>query len=201
MDTTKPKISAPSDITQEATSKLENTVTLETPLASDNVGIVSITNDAPEFFPLGETIVTWTATDSAGLLTTATQKVIIIDTIKPEIHISNVEVEATSESMNQVDLGDIKTNDKIEVTSITNDAPQNFKLGVTIVTWTVIDESGNSATAVQSVTVHDHTLPIMTPPSDISAEATSSDRNILLLGKPIATDTVSNVSITNDAPE
>ena len=34
--------------------------------ASDQVEISTITNDAPTTFPLGETIVTWTATDSSG---------------------------------------------------------------------------------------------------------------------------------------
>ena len=126
IDTTAPKISAPTNIIFEASSLTVNEVNIGSPRTSDLVEVSTVTNDAPEFFPLGETIVTWTATDSAGLLTTATQKVIIIDTIKPEIHISNVEVEATSESMNTVDLGEIKTTDKVEVTSITNDAPENL---------------------------------------------------------------------------
>ena len=34
--------------------------------ASDQVEVSTITNDAPTTFPLGETIVTWTATDSSG---------------------------------------------------------------------------------------------------------------------------------------
>jgi hypothetical protein len=43
--------------------------------ASDNCGSVSVTNDAPTTFPLGTTTVTWTATDSSGNTTTATQLV------------------------------------------------------------------------------------------------------------------------------
>jgi Ca2+-binding RTX toxin-like protein len=39
---------------------------------------VTITNNAPTTFPLGETTVTWTATDSAGNAATATQKVMVI---------------------------------------------------------------------------------------------------------------------------
>jgi Ca2+-binding RTX toxin-like protein len=44
--------------------------------ATDNCGgVVSVTNDAPAQFPLGTTIVTWTATDARGNTRTATQRV------------------------------------------------------------------------------------------------------------------------------
>ena len=57
----------------------ENTVYLDNPSVSD-IQEVTITNNAPEFFPLGETIVTWTATDVVGNTSTTEQKVIVIDT-------------------------------------------------------------------------------------------------------------------------
>jgi hypothetical protein len=201
IDTTAPQITAPADITQEATSKLENTVTLETPTVSDNVGIDTITNDAPAVFPVGETIVTWTATDHTGLSSTAQQKIIIVDTTKPEIKVFDIIIEATSEDKNAVDFGKILTNDLVEVSSVTNDAPENFKLGVTIVTWTATDEGGNSSTVTQTITIQDTTLPTITPPSDVIFEATSASDNKISLGKPVASDTVSDVTITNDAPE
>ncbi len=200
-DTTAPVISAPADLTQEATSKLENTVTLETPSVSDNVGIESITNDAPELFPVGETIVTWTAKDSSGLISTAQQKISIVDTTKPEIRVFDVTIEATSEDKNAVDFGNIKTNDLVEVVSVTNDAPDYFKLGVTTVTWTATDQAGNSATATQTITIQDTTLPIITAPADVTFEATSSTDNSVILGEPVASDSVSDVIISNDAPE
>ena len=58
-----------------------------TATASDNCS-VTITNDAPTVFPLGDTVVTWTATDGSGNTSTATQVVtvkripVVID-IKP----------------------------------------------------------------------------------------------------------------------
>ncbi|WP_052755587.1 HYR domain-containing protein [Candidatus Nitrosotenuis cloacae] len=200
-DTTSPTITAPSDITQEATSKLENTVTLETPSVSDNVGIETITNDAPELFLVGETIITWTATDSSGLSASVEQKINIVDTTKPEIRVFDVTIEATSEDKNSVDFGTIKSNDLVEVVSVTNDAPENFKLGVTTVTWTATDEAGNSATATQTITIQDTTAPTITAPSDIAFEATSTSENKISLGEPTTTDSVSDVTITNDAPE
>ena len=200
-DTTAPSISAPADVIQEATSKLENTISLETPSVSDNVGIATVSNDAPEFYPVGETIIAWTATDSNGLSSTATQKITIVDTTSPQIHVSDITVEATSEDKNTIDFGNIKTNDLVEVTSVTNDAPDHFKLGVTTVTWTATDEAGNSATATQTITIQDTTAPSISAPADISFEATSALNNEIELGQPIADDTVSDVTVSNDAPK
>jgi hypothetical protein len=42
-------------------------------------------NDAPAVFPLGETIVTWTATDFSGNTSTCTQVITIVDTTPPVI--------------------------------------------------------------------------------------------------------------------
>jgi Ca2+-binding RTX toxin-like protein len=43
--------------------------------AVDDCGVTSLTSDAPAVFPLGLTVVTWTAIDAAGNRTTATQQV------------------------------------------------------------------------------------------------------------------------------
>ena len=50
---------------------------LGNPESSDIVDILTIENDAPESFPLGETIVTWTATDTSGNSASVTQLISI----------------------------------------------------------------------------------------------------------------------------
>ena len=46
---------------------IRNKIKLKGIIISEDIsGISSISNNAPEFFPLGETIVTWTATDTSG---------------------------------------------------------------------------------------------------------------------------------------
>jgi PKD-like domain/GEVED domain/Secretion system C-terminal sorting domain/HYR domain len=52
-----------------------------------------------------------------------------------------------------VSLGTPITSDNDSVVSVTNDAPTVFPVGTTVVTWTVTDNSGNTASAVQQVTV------------------------------------------------
>ncbi|MBM2852544.1 MAG: uncharacterized protein HW420_1091 [Candidatus Nitrosotenuis sp.] len=201
VDTTAPTIAAPSDITLEAISKSDNTVSLETPIASDNVEVTSVTSDAPEFFPVGETIVTWTATDVSDLTTIVKQKINVVDTAKPIIQVSDITLEATSEHNNAVDLGNVKATDLVEVASLTSDAPQTFSLGVTTITWTATDESGNVSTTTQKVTIIDTTVPSIAAPSDITLEATSYDGNTVVLGDAEATDAVTVSFVTNDSPD
>ncbi len=86
LDTTPPTITAPSNYSTEATALL-------TPLDSTSYGTATatddadpnpvITNNAPDTFPLGDTTITWTATDSLGNTATATQIITVQDTTWP----------------------------------------------------------------------------------------------------------------------
>ena len=201
VDTTTPTIVAPDDIESEATSATENTVTLGQATAADFVGIQSITNDTPAVFPVGETIVIWTATDTTGLVATATQKVTIKDTTPPILKAPDaITVEATSEFANIVNIGEANASDLVGIQSITNDAPEVFPLGLTTITWTATDVSGLSYSAIQKITVVDTASPILTVPADIVFEAVSATNNPIEIGQATANDLLHIPSITNDAP-
>jgi len=73
-DTTPPTLNVPADITVIATGP-STTVNLGDASASDIFMPVNITNDAPAGFAVGTTVVTWTATDANGNVSTAPQKV------------------------------------------------------------------------------------------------------------------------------
>ncbi|MBT5171303.1 MAG: 6-bladed beta-propeller, partial [Candidatus Nitrosopelagicus sp.] len=160
-DTIPPKISPLDEISLEAKSSNQNTVFLDVPLVTDDVGVYSITNDAPEVFPLGETIVTWTADDVIGNTSTLTQSVYLIDSISPRIAIpDDIAIEASNLNENLVELITPESFDQVAISSITNDAPEVFPLGETIVTWTATDTSGNSAFTTQIISVLDTTVPV-----------------------------------------
>jgi len=200
-DTTPPVLTAPNDIVVEATSELENIVNIGESKASDLVGIQSITNDAPEVFPLGLTTVTWTTTDVSGLSYSAIQKITVVDTTSPILVVpDDVVYEAISAEKNPVEIGQGTADDLLRVSSITNDAPSEFLLGETIVTWTATDQSGNSASGTQKVTIVDTTAPTIKIPNDVEIEASSPDNNIVSLGDASADDNVNVTTITNDSP-
>ena len=201
VDTVAPEIIPPENIIQEAENQLLNFVDLGNPETSDIVDVLSISNDAPESFPLGETIVTWTATDTSGNSASDTQLVTVVDTTSPSILVpESVIIEAVSEQENSVILEDSIAEDIIGISSISNDAPESFPLGETIVTWTATDTFGNSASDTQLVTVVDTTSPSIDTPEDIVVEATGLYDNIVNLKTITADDNVDVVLITNDAP-
>jgi len=62
-----------------------------TATATDNCGVVNVTRSpSGNTFPVGTTVVTWTATDGAGNTTTATQNVIVVDNTPPVITTTGV---------------------------------------------------------------------------------------------------------------
>lgn len=70
-------------------------------------------------------------------------------------------------SASNVELGTPTTSDNVEVAKVENDAPSVFPKGVTLVTWTATDTSGNTAVAVQTVTVKDGEAPVIACPGDL----------------------------------
>ncbi|MDA0791822.1 MAG: HYR domain-containing protein [Proteobacteria bacterium] len=83
-DTIAPALSVPADITQEATAVLSG-VNIGTATATDVVGPVTVTSDAPASYPLGATTVTWIAEDAYGNSTSAVQLMTVVDTTSPLI--------------------------------------------------------------------------------------------------------------------
>jgi Ca2+-binding RTX toxin-like protein len=154
IDTTSPIIEQPEDVILNASSKSINTVVLDSISVIESISDVVITNDAPLYYEFGETVVTWTATDVSGNSASTTQLISVIDTSAPQLTIpQNIIVNAIN-TTNFVDVGLASVEDIIDDSPIiTNDAPQVFPLGETIITWTTTDTSGNSASATQIISV------------------------------------------------
>jgi uncharacterized repeat protein (TIGR01451 family) len=97
IDNTPPTIAAPPNVTAytgAGATSCDTTVSnamLGTPVASDNCSVSSVTRSpVGNTFPVGTTIVTWTATDPAGNTATATQTVTVIDNTPPVINLNGL---------------------------------------------------------------------------------------------------------------
>ncbi|MBV1923880.1 MAG: HYR domain-containing protein, partial [Flavobacteriaceae bacterium] len=159
------------EVSTDVNSCSASGVVLNDPATDDNCGVASVTNNAPTVYLIGDTDVTWTVTDTAGLTNTCVQVVTVVDGVNPTISCAaNIEVstDANSCSATGVVLDDPTTDDNCGVASVTNNAPSEYLLGDNLVTWTVTDDSGNVNTCVQTVTVVDDMDPELTCPADLT---------------------------------
>ena len=200
VDTTPPDLTVPDDVTVEQATA-DGTIVPLTATASDICDAdVTITNDAPAVFPLGDTTVTWTATDSAGNSASATQTVTIVDTTAPTITApDDVTAEQTDAAGTPVAIGQATASDICDSeVPVVNGAPVVFPLGETVVTWTATDDSGNSTSDTQRVTVVDTTPPELTAPDDVTVEQATADGTVVPLTATAADICDSDVDLVDD---
>lgn len=198
-DTTPPQLTPPVDINAEATAPL-TTIDIGLADAWDAVGMNTITNNGIGDYPVGETIVTWTAQDAQGNHSVATQKIIVSDTTPPALTLpADIAVEATA-SRSLVDIGLATATDLVDGTlPVVHNAPAGgFPVGTTQVTWRSIDSRGNEASAIQVVTVTDRTAPLLTVPVDIVVEAAAPLTPVAI--GTASTNDIFDVTVSNDAP-
>lgn len=103
-----------------------------------------------------------------------------------------------STSASGVNLGTPSTADNCSVTSVTNNAPSAFPLGTTIVSWTVTDGSGNTATVNQVVivAVSVNVPPVVSITSPVSPAIFNAGSTITIAANASDADgTVSKVEI------
>ena len=197
VDTKRPGLSIPQDQTVEASSLEGTLVEIGQAEAHDITGISSIVHNAPNVFPLGSTVIAWTATDNHDNTTTAYQRITVVDTTAPIIiSPQDILAEAVDPTMNYIGLGELDASDSVGIESVTNDKPITFPFGSTTVTWTVTDTSGNISQATQVVTLVDTTLPEIFAPTDIVAEATGLSNTMVELGEATANDIMGIASVT-----
>jgi len=188
----------------------------------------SITNDAPADFPVGTvTTVTFTAIDSLGANGTATATVTVNETPNTEpvvtapaaitimVPAGTISVPATDpeivDFLNAVTAMDGEDNNPLDVS---NNAPANFPVGTTSVTFSVADSCGVSASAASTITIQEENgniAPVLNVPDQITVDAQLCANSVpatdpaivtFLNGATATDDEDGNVtaSITNDAP-
>ncbi|MEQ8417118.1 MAG: BspA family leucine-rich repeat surface protein [Imperialibacter sp.] len=156
---------AASETLADVTSQCEIT-SLATPVATDNCGTVTVTHDAT--LPItaeGTTVVTWTYTDTSGNTSTQTQKVIIADETAPFLAPSPLpDITAECEL---TELPEPAATDNCSAVTVTNDVSLPItEKGLTIVTWTYTDASGNTSHQLQNVMISCEGTPVPTGVAD-----------------------------------
>ncbi len=145
------------------------------PTASDNCGTATVTQTdgtgltSGDLFPIGTTIIEYTADDGNGNTTICSFTISVTDIEAPSITCPGpitINADANCEATT-VALGTPVTNDNCTVTSVTNDLAGQLPLpvGTHTVTWTVTDTAGLTATCSQQVIVQDITPPVITCPT------------------------------------
>ena len=139
--------------------------------ATDNCDLrPAIGHDAPDFFPFGATMVTFTATDDFGNQSQCTAMVTVGDFTSPEITCpEDITVECSTGGGTPWDdpqlagffAAPAATDNCDPGPVITHDAPLLFPLGETVVTFTATDDSGNESTCEATVNVEDTTPPVL----------------------------------------
>ncbi|MBC7846533.1 MAG: HYR domain-containing protein, partial [Flavobacterium sp.] len=219
-----PTITCPANKTAntnaDGTGNCTTTVSLGTPTATDNCTTAgnftfiakvggSVINPATYLFGTGTTTVVWTATDQAGNVSVpCNQTVTVTDNEAPlitcpgNITTAKTSNDGTGNCTTTVVLGSPTVSDNCTAVGslvVTNNAPLNFPIGLTVVTWTVKDAVNNTTTCTQNVSVTDDENPSITAPAnintttDIACTATS-----VALGTPITADNCSVASVTNN---
>ena len=173
-DTTPPAVTAPADISVIATGTLTG-VALGTATAIDLVdgSLTAIPGPAGPY-TVGVHMVTWQATDNAGNAGTAQQVVTVTapDTTPPQITPPpDKTVEATG-PLTTVNLGSAVAVDNEDGSlTVTPNNSGPFPPGITLVTWSAADSQGNTATAIQRITITDTRPPVLNIPDDITVGA------------------------------
>jgi hypothetical protein len=136
--------------------------------STDNCGITNYTLSKTNFTCIdrGANIVTLTANDESNNFASATLTITVLDTIKPNLIVNNnlnIYLNASgtaSITTNQVNNG---SNDNCGIASYTlsKSSFNGTNLGLNVVTFTAIDESNNSQTALVNVIVNDTISPVL----------------------------------------
>lgn len=156
-------------------------------ITSDNCGSTTLTRTgipAGNFYPVGETLITYTVNDGHGNTATAIQVVFVADTTPPSVIAPpNVSVSTGDGAsgcavvVSDAMLGVATASDICALAGVTRSgvpAGNRFQIGTTTITYTARDGSGNTATATQTVTVTDNTPPTIVCPTPIVVDGSNA---------------------------
>ena len=170
----------PANQVVEATGPSGAVATYAIPTADDNLDASVEVECAPasgSTFPLGNNAVACFTQDLAGNTETVEFTVTVEDTTPPSVTVPSDRVaEATSPGGAAVTF-DASAGDLVTLSlsvTCTPSSGSTFGLGLTEVTCSSTDDSGNAGSSSFKVTVVDTTAPSLTVPGDLTVEATAA---------------------------
>lgn len=191
-DTIPPVVTPPADIELDAESSIGNSTNqpeiaafLNGASAVDNVdGSLPVNNNATYLVGLGDNTITFTATDSAGNVGTATAVITITDMSPPVVY-PPADTTVTARSVDGIELGYVsyifnqaRATDKVDGSftisngKLSHDAPAFLPIGVTVITFTATDAAGHTGTGSFNLTVaHPQVTPLAGPNGAITPDS------------------------------
>jgi hypothetical protein len=216
-----PTITAPADVSVStgpgATScgTLVTDAQLGSAVANDNCAGVTVTRTgvpAANIFPVGNTTVTYTATDRSGNTATDTQVVTVTDNTPPVVTAPAAVTLFTGPGASSCGVTIANLDTTLGTGSATDNCPgvgavirtgvpagNVFPVGETVLTYSATDAHGNTASATQVVTVVDNTPPVISCPVPITLEPSCPTGAIATWTPPEGTDNCAGATTTQTA--
>jgi len=206
VDTTPPVISCPSDITVSSNGSCKGTATWTVPTATDNCGTPTVTQTAGlssgSTFPLGQTTITYKATDASLNSSSCSFKVIVLDNIPPAISCpSDITIFANGTCQGTATWNVPTATDNCGTPAVTQTAglssgSTTFPLGQTTITYKADDGNGNTTSCSFKVIVLDNTAPVFTSCSANITVPAVGCTGLAVWSLPIATDNCGIPTVT-----
>ncbi|MFM1770280.1 MAG: hypothetical protein RJA22_2809, partial [Verrucomicrobiota bacterium] len=127
-------------------------------------------------FQAGLTVVQCTATDGSGNTAACSFSVTVLDLQPPRALCPPTVIVPAAEGCRatQVELLPPTLDDNCAVVALVNDAPAEYPLGITRVTWQATDVGGNTVACTQVVSVVDMDPPTVSYPTNLQANCAGS---------------------------
>ena len=147
----------------------------------------TLENDKAETLSMGDNVITFTATDLSGNIANTSAVITIVDTTSPAFSLpptlaihANTPTGADLEHPDLIDLILANANDIADDTLTVSADIDVFPIGDTVVTFTVTDDSGNSAQSSSTLAVTDASLFITTLDDELDAAAGNTPGDLSL---------------------
>ena len=197
-----PTIIAPPSITVTAGYNGFATVSgLGTPTTTVAVDPATVTNAGTlSQYPVGTTNITWTVKDGINRTASDVQQVIVVAPLPQLNTVSDITV-SNNPGVGYATVTLVApTFDAVGPVTLTNNAPAQFPIGTTIVTWTLTDKYGKTTTVTQKVIVVS-AAPTIVPPADVTVTtAPGATSASVTIGTATYTVSVNPATLTNNAP-